>query len=74
MLSGTGPREQLENYGIPIVQNLPGVGQNVQDHCLVALTVQLCDSTDDLPAFFTNQNLQSSARAQFTAHGTGAAG
>ncbi|MGA2024219.1 MAG: GMC family oxidoreductase N-terminal domain-containing protein [Steroidobacteraceae bacterium] len=36
MLSGVGDAVQLERHGIPIVQHLPGVGRNFQDHILVA--------------------------------------
>ncbi|XP_049953871.1 glucose dehydrogenase [FAD, quinone]-like [Schistocerca serialis cubense] len=32
MLSGVGPRDHLESLGIPVVQDLPAVGQNLQDH------------------------------------------
>ncbi len=32
MLSGIGPRDQLEAQGIEVVHDLPGVGQNLQDH------------------------------------------
>ncbi len=32
MHSGIGDRSDLENFGIPVVQNLPGVGRNLQDH------------------------------------------
>lgn len=32
MLSGVGPAEQLQALGIPVVADLPGVGQNLQDH------------------------------------------
>jgi len=32
MLSGIGPAEQLRAHGIPIQVDLPGVGQNLQDH------------------------------------------
>lgn len=32
MLSGVGPREHLEEMGINVVVDLPGVGQNLQDH------------------------------------------
>ncbi len=35
LLSGIGPAEQLRQYGIPIVADLPGVGQNLQDHVQV---------------------------------------
>jgi choline dehydrogenase len=30
-LSGVGPREELEKFGIPVVADLPGVGRNLQD-------------------------------------------
>ena len=32
MLSGIGDRAELQRLGIPVVQHLPGVGQNFQDH------------------------------------------
>ena len=31
MLSGIGPRKTLENYNIPVLADLPGVGQNLWD-------------------------------------------
>ncbi|HTS22093.1 MAG TPA: choline dehydrogenase [Casimicrobiaceae bacterium] len=31
-LSGVGPRSLLETHGVPIVRELPGVGENLQDH------------------------------------------
>ena len=34
MLSGIGPQETLQKFGIPIVMDLPGVGQNLQDHLM----------------------------------------
>jgi choline dehydrogenase len=30
-LSGVGPKEELESFGIPVVVDLPGVGSNLQD-------------------------------------------
>ncbi|AOK29690.1 MULTISPECIES: GMC family oxidoreductase [Burkholderia] len=32
MLSGVGPGEQLRACGIPVLHDLPGVGENLQDH------------------------------------------
>lgn len=32
MVSGVGPSDQLQKLKIPVVANLPGVGQNMQDH------------------------------------------
>jgi choline dehydrogenase len=32
MLSGIGDQTELQRFGIPVVQHLPGVGQNFQDH------------------------------------------
>jgi choline dehydrogenase-like flavoprotein len=32
MLSGVGPREQLEEHGIPVLTESPGVGQNLFNH------------------------------------------
>ncbi len=31
-LSGLGPEQELRAHGIPVVQHLPGVGENLQDH------------------------------------------
>jgi choline dehydrogenase len=35
MLSGIGPARHLQEHGIPVVHDLPGVGQNLQDHLMV---------------------------------------
>jgi choline dehydrogenase-like flavoprotein len=32
LLSGVGPRAQLDEFGIPAVLHKPGVGENLQDH------------------------------------------
>jgi choline dehydrogenase len=36
MLSGVGEAKALRNLGIDVVENLPGVGENLQDHVLVS--------------------------------------
>ncbi|WP_299043305.1 choline dehydrogenase [uncultured Tateyamaria sp.] len=42
MLSGIGEAEQLQEHGIDVVANLPGVGKNLQDH-LQARLVYKCN-------------------------------
>ncbi|HMX11696.1 MAG TPA: choline dehydrogenase [Burkholderiaceae bacterium] len=36
-LSGIGPAELLRRHGIPVVQDRPGVGENLQDHLQIRL-------------------------------------
>jgi choline dehydrogenase len=38
LLSGIGPASQLRQFGIPVVVDLPGVGENLQDH----LNARMC--------------------------------
>lgn len=39
LLSGIGPGEQLREHGIEVVHELPGVGENLQDH--LEVTIQM---------------------------------
>jgi choline dehydrogenase-like flavoprotein len=32
MVSGVGPAQELKKFDIPVIHDLPGVGQNLQDH------------------------------------------
>jgi choline dehydrogenase len=38
MQSGIGPEDELGSHGIPVVQHLPGVGRNHQDHIAFGCT------------------------------------
>jgi choline dehydrogenase len=38
MLSGIGPRAGLEGHGVPVIHELPGVGEGYQDHAVVYMT------------------------------------
>lgn len=40
-LSGIGPGELLRQLGIPVVKDLPGVGQNLQDHMYIHHTYRV---------------------------------
>ncbi|MBZ9678252.1 GMC family oxidoreductase [Mesorhizobium sp. ES1-1] len=41
MRSGVGPAEQLAKLGIPLIADLPGVGQNLQEHPSIAVSAYL---------------------------------
>jgi choline dehydrogenase len=45
MLSGIGDAKHLQAMGIPVVADLPGVGQNLQDHLILSVVHQ---ATGDL--------------------------
>jgi choline dehydrogenase len=43
MLSGIGPKDQLDQFGIPLVQELPGVGQGLWNHLSAQVTYKVKD-------------------------------
>jgi hypothetical protein len=47
MLSGIGPRQELEKHGIPVLKELAGVGENLHDHpdFIFAYKTKLMDGT-----------------------------
>jgi choline dehydrogenase len=47
-LSGIGQRDRLENLGIDVVKDLPGVGENLQDH----LTINVQQGIEGLTTFY----------------------
>ncbi len=51
MLSGLGPQEELKRLSIPVLADLPGVGQNLQDHPMIA---GLCFETKEAVTPFSN--------------------
>ena len=46
MLSGVGPRTDLEALGIDVIVDAPGIGQNLQDHPNVCLFYRTRDKVD----------------------------
>lgn len=48
LLSGIGPEQDLRDLDIPVTLDLPGVGENLQDHILLAGVNYECNG--DLPA------------------------
>ncbi|KAL7811922.1 GMC oxidoreductase [Trichoderma gracile] len=47
LLSGLGPRERLESVNIPVVKEIPGVGENLQDHPCTLVQFELHDEVPE---------------------------
>ena len=43
MLSGIGPEDHLQRFGIPVIRHLPGVGQNLMNHLSTQTTFKVKD-------------------------------
>jgi choline dehydrogenase len=59
LLSGIGPGAHLQKHGIKLVHDLPGVGQNLQDHivypiCFTAKKGSSLDSAERFPGVIGN--------------------
>ncbi|CAF4916935.1 unnamed protein product [Pieris macdunnoughi] len=46
LLSGVGPKETLDKFNIPVIKDLPGVGQNLHNHVGVTLDFTLAKEPD----------------------------
>ncbi len=54
-LSGVGPEKLLQEFNIPVIKDLPGVGENLQDHLQFRLIYELnkpISTNDQLSSWF----------------------
>ncbi|XXH00053.1 hypothetical protein Hte_006395 [Hypoxylon texense] len=72
MHSGIGPKAQLEKFGIPVVQDVPAIGQGLRDHAFVPLAYARSSGDADRAAFYADEAAMAAALEQWKAsEGTG---
>ncbi|THZ99379.1 GMC oxidoreductase [Aureobasidium pullulans] len=69
MVSGIGPRETLQKYGIPVIADLPGVGQNLQDQPTIGSVYRVNVPTSS--KLVNDPEYAAEAAASYLANGTG---
>jgi choline dehydrogenase len=68
MLSGVGPKSELERLGINVRLDLPGVGKNLQDHVHTRVR---CEITEPLTFAPFGEKMKAAAVTQYEADRTG---
>ncbi|KAJ7654752.1 aryl-alcohol oxidase-like protein [Mycena rosella] len=71
MLSGVGPKEELQKFGIESVVDLPDVGRNLQDQAIVGLQWEA--KAETLSGFLNDPAAFSAMLAQYAINKTGIA-
>ncbi len=71
MLSGIGPKTALEQLGIEVRQDLPGVGKNLQDHLHTRVR---CEITQPLTFAPLRDEVKAAALREYEANRSGALG
>ncbi|KAJ7699532.1 aryl-alcohol-oxidase from pleurotus Eryingii [Mycena rosella] len=71
MLSGVGPKEELQKFGIKSVVDLPDVGRNLQDQAIVGLQWEA--KAETLSGLLNDPAAFSAALAQYAINKTGIA-
>lgn len=69
MLSGIGPRETLESHDIPVLSDLPGVGQNLWDHVYYGVSFRV--NVDTSSRLSNNPIYAAQAAENYTSTQTG---
>ncbi|KAJ5499447.1 Glucose-methanol-choline oxidoreductase [Penicillium expansum] len=71
MHSGIGPAADLEKFNIPVVNDLPAVGQGLRDHYFVPLILARNPDTNDRNSFFQDPAAMEAAMKQWEDDNTG---
>ncbi|KAF4630105.1 hypothetical protein G7Y89_g8033 [Cudoniella acicularis] len=71
MLSGIGPKAELEKYSILLVHELPGIGQNLQDHAFCGVSLILKEGYNDRMKYESDPEAVKAAKEQHNKDKTG---
>ncbi|KAI0905045.1 hypothetical protein F4823DRAFT_159073 [Ustulina deusta] len=71
MHSGIGPAKQLEEFNIPVIRDIPAVGQGLRDHMFVPIVYQRTETSTSRPSFYGNAQAMDDALQQWKKDGTG---
>lgn len=71
MHSGIGPASELSKFNIPVIQDLPAVGQGLKDHFFTPLILMRNPETNDRNAFYGSKSAMDNALTQWEKDGTG---
>jgi len=71
MHSGIGPKEQLEQHGIPVVRDVPAIGRGLRDHAFCPLVHTRTENSTGRAGFYGEQAVMDAALEEWKKHGTG---
>lgn len=71
LLSGIGPKADLQSLNIPVAKDVPGVGQSLTEHSSVFLTYHMKHGFSNRIAFSADLDQVAAASEQWLRDGTG---
>ena len=66
LLSGIGPSKALDQHGIPVVKDLPGVGKNLDDHLFLFLVTTQKPEGHHRTSYIDSSDALEKARKQWS--------
>ena len=71
MHSGIGPRKQMEQFNLPVIKDIPAIGQGLRDHMFCPLVYKREEGDTARAPFYGNQEAMDEALEQWKKDGTG---